>query len=79
MTLAAAGRFQPRFSQLTNGRIGSAARCYHPASVGVATDDMAAEQPPLAAERLAGLLQESLGRQDADNQERELEWTLRRA
>ena len=31
---------------------------YHPASRGVATDDMAAEQPPLAAETLAGLLQE---------------------
>ena len=35
-------------------------RCYHPASLGVATGDMAAEQPPLAAQTLAGLLQESL-------------------
>jgi hypothetical protein len=36
----------------------SAAGCYHPASFGVAAGDMTAEQPPLAAETLAGLLKE---------------------
>jgi hypothetical protein len=60
MTLAqrAAANHAAR-SQPTVGSC-SAARCYDPASLEVTTSDMAAEQPPLAAERLAGLLQESL-------------------